>query len=1850
MNSKNSLKKRIFITANMAVILMILCVVILSVVGCSCNCDHASLAYTVTKEATCMEDGVQTHTCKDCGEVVGTSTIPKGAHAYERDEKNCEDATCTETGLEVLECKHCGDTIENVVATIAHRFEKNNAKSKDATCTTAGITVSACKTCNAEETEIVRALGHDWKVTDATSGLTAAACVARTCNRCDEENQATAAHTYSVTADTATCGAGGTKTYTCSGCSDHYTEASEAKGHTVNDWVNDDTFTPVPVSGETCLYLCHNKGTCSVCNEAVVQEFENTIHEYTLQVSVSATCSTVGAKRLTCVCGAVTGTVVSYYDEHHFEEVSAGKLACTDCTATRVVYTENSATLNKGDLAQEVELGSGAVIRLPDSVAGTVGESADLSADSLTKDDLDASTAGLDRVGADDTIYNLTLTSDGNAITEFAGKVNVKLPYTLQEGEDPTRVGIFYLGANGVELIEGVFTETNAATHEGYVSFETGHFSYYLVGLYTDSEICERFGHQYLVSQKAPTCTMGGYYITSCKRCGEFGERTFVPALGHTPVRQSTSVNPTCTANGHDDIVCSVCNHAYTVVTVATGHSFVVSEEVKATCENAGKRVETCETCGAKHTVTLAQLQHRLNSVVTAPTCTMGGYTTHTCMTCTGYSYQNSFVPALGHNWNVKEPTCSEGQTCLVCGAAGQPATNKHTMEGGTCKYCGYGCDHTDNLKETVAATCHEGGYSVYACTKCARERKSDYTKPAGHTYLSGFGVCSACGATNENLAASVKEMLSSLVADGYTVKLENLHVVSDYKSEYSDGSEGREDRDETTIDLYEVYLTNTKDGMQFYAKGAIVYQDDNDPTETGSIEMYGDGKYIYLITTENSAYNSLFTEKNVSRVDYEASMQEMIEEMMEEFGGGSVSGPSYDESTPLPDSNVDNSATPMSYKVVTEDGGVVEEEMPKTIGELIDWMYNMAWQNSYLAPWLTVLTEQQDEMYGIFGKVFFEAFKGEKTRDGVRYTLDVKKLQAYHNDMKTLKIDAFIDKYFGEGTVADTEAYLKGLENKKIYDLSTEILTYCDESGIPSDLVFEMINSMMSEETGEDFDIRDYIEGTYRNTTIGEIYTMILDAEEVPADERMAFADVIDHGFGMLSEKTVYELLISYERDRESAIPTIDGILAQEGFTLAMTVGADGKLVSIEVACDEFKIDNTDTYVYSQYEDEYGNVIVEITRTYTTKVQVDGQVSLLFTASIPATAGNTAKEFNALYEKMVAAITAGATGVQNNLFTVKEGVIYILVESEYYDDEDGWWKHELVEIPLDEIYGIDISKNCTDSYYVSIDAFADRYGYARFYFNEKTNTFSTETFHLWGTEYLGEIPAGTYRTYEEAPCQSNYGQFWQCACGDIIWDNHYKGHDTYDEVTLVPDATTCDNGVIVKSICYNCDKVVSTWTTSGHYRKNIVSREEIATPHSAETGKTYFITEVCACGLETDCSLEGGCEFNSSVWDSEHECYRYNCMYENCPVYKTYESENDLPTDTPCVYIDVTTYKVYSGDTLLFTGERKSSYISHDWTWSGNHYRKCNDCGLERYYETKDNALGKTIYELEWERKNGVYVYYHHRLYVYRDACHYDYYYSGEYGVEPAFRYSSENHRTQTVNVFEGSCTQPSAWYSECRDCDYTGSDIWWNWNHYPYYGYYGHSWVETEEGSEFAYVCNACGLYSNKAASHVSLEDLTDHPVQGKEDSIVIGYIGSYDRPIDSFSTLDIKIAFIPSDMHYSDDMTTTLPAATVIPEAMRHVWEEDDRYQNRYWWYYLSSYSGFGRFSITLESLMQSAEALIGQEGVTATTAEEFLATHDLAIVVQRYDYTPDNIGDSEEGAYSVIVLEDLMSYFE
>ena len=166
----------------------------------------------------------------------------------------------------------------------------------------------------------------------------------------------------------------------------------------------------------------------------------------------------------------------------------------------------------------------------------------------------------------------------------------------------------------------------------------------------------------------AATCTAP----KTCTVCGATeGEK-----LGHrdTEKRDDVITPATCGRDGLKKVVthCNVCNTDFETVEVvlpATGnHSYSNTYTSNGNGADDG-HYQTCSVCGDKK-----QSAHDWNSVTTPPSCTTGGYTTHTCLKC-GDTYTDANVSELGHSygaWEVTlEPTCmakgSQKKVCSVC-------------------------------------------------------------------------------------------------------------------------------------------------------------------------------------------------------------------------------------------------------------------------------------------------------------------------------------------------------------------------------------------------------------------------------------------------------------------------------------------------------------------------------------------------------------------------------------------------------------------------------------------------------------------------------------------------------------------------------------------------------------------------------------------------------------------------------------------------------------------------------------------------------------------------------------------------------------------------------------------------------------------------------------------------------------------------------------------------------------------------------------------------------------------------------------------------------------------------------
>lgn len=252
-------------------------------------------------------------------------------------------------------------------------------------------------------------------------------------------------------------------------------------------------------------------------------------------------------------------------------------------------------------------------------------------------------------------------------------------------------------------------------------------------------------GHTEKKTVTAPTCTDKGKTAYTCTVCGkETRTADETPALGHD-YKFVKTVKKTCTEKGYDLYRCTRCGlteerNVQEATGVHTYGDWIVTK--KQTCSTDGSKYRVCSECGETETQVIEKdgVSHvYYRGVVTKPTCTTDGYTTHTCKYC-NHSYTDAPVEKLGHAasgvWVItKEASCqgydeeaktggTVGERVQYCKRDGAADCQKYVCATEEIPVPG----HSWTFVEKVAPTATEQGYTLYKCANCDAEKKTDYT------------------------------------------------------------------------------------------------------------------------------------------------------------------------------------------------------------------------------------------------------------------------------------------------------------------------------------------------------------------------------------------------------------------------------------------------------------------------------------------------------------------------------------------------------------------------------------------------------------------------------------------------------------------------------------------------------------------------------------------------------------------------------------------------------------------------------------------------------------------------------------------------------------------------------------------------------------------------------------------------------------------------------------------------------------------------------------------------------------------------------------------------------------------
>ena len=722
--------------------------------------DH-SWGNPVNHAATCTEAGYNTYTCtrNDCGK---TKTESDGTTALGHDfTVTVTDvaATCTADGLLVMKCSRCEATSETVRPALGHEKEIHDYKDSD--CTNEGnIYYVYCTRCQkyfsdeeceneiTKEQTVISAKGHT-EVIDAKKEPT-----------CTETGLTEGKH--------------------CSVCGSVLVAQTviPAKGHTSGETVKENVLDAKCLTDGKYDEVVY----CTVCQIEISRNtvtVEKLGHDIVTHEAKEATCTEDGYFAYdTCSRCDYTTYRVDPAKGHTTVIDAAVPATCTEtgltegshCSVCKTVFTPQTVTEalghNYGDWThvdatkthQRVCANDASHIETVDCEFTSVVTAPTCLNDGYTTYTcsdcgytyVDDNTAALGHAYGDWThventkTHQRVCTNDASHIEtancEFTSVVTA--PTCLSDGYTTytcTDCGYSYVDDNTTALghAYGDWTHVDdTKTHQRVCANDASHI---------ETANCE-----FTVVVTAPTCLNDGYTTYTCTDCGFTYVDDNTTALGHaygdwthvenTKTHQRVCANdashietadceftsvvtaPTCLNDGYTTYTCSDCGYTYVDDnTVALGHDWddgVVTADAK--CEEDGVKTYTClrDGCNATKTEPISAIGHTYEDVITAPTCTEQGYTTHTCSEC-GKSYVDTYVDALDHAWDdgivTTAPTCiDKGIKTFICTRDNCGATYTEKTDP-------LGHDYINH--EAKAPTCTEIGWDAYdTCSRC------DYT------------------------------------------------------------------------------------------------------------------------------------------------------------------------------------------------------------------------------------------------------------------------------------------------------------------------------------------------------------------------------------------------------------------------------------------------------------------------------------------------------------------------------------------------------------------------------------------------------------------------------------------------------------------------------------------------------------------------------------------------------------------------------------------------------------------------------------------------------------------------------------------------------------------------------------------------------------------------------------------------------------------------------------------------------------------------------------------------------------------------------------------------------------------
>ena len=553
---------------------------------------------TITKEPTCLEEGVKTFTC-ECGDSY-TETVSALGHSYDSVVTN---PTCTENGYTTYTCANCDDSyVSDEVSALGHT--EVTLPSVTPNCTETGLTEGVkCSVCDEiiTEQEVVPANGHDFDYTMSEDNLI----------RPTESSDGY----YTFTCKNG-CGTTEIQTVKSADYSAYNEAETTIKGYLTNPDITDaakqEIIDAIKQNAQNSEYFDENGNIRKDLTES---------EQHIVDTATSSAQEHIDSIEVKISNGEYTKPDYSEIDEkiNEIEEILKDTTISDEMKSELENIKKELEELKKNEDASQhdVEEALDDLMDRLDEITSTIGKCAN----------------------GNHSFTNYVTTKEAGCETN-----GVKTA-TCDNGCGATDEEVILAVGHNMIKDNAVAPDcTNTGLTEGS---HCSRCDYKIA-----QEVIPATGHTYTSEvTKTPTHTESGVRTYTCN-CGHSYNESIEVTGDHAYV-DSITKEATCTSVGEITYIC-VCGSSYTEEIPALGHDYAIdyTVDIEATCTTEGSKSQHCSRCDSNINVTtIPAVGHNFGIwvIIVEPTCTNDGEQKRTCNACG--DYETNAVESTGHNY-----------------------------------------------------------------------------------------------------------------------------------------------------------------------------------------------------------------------------------------------------------------------------------------------------------------------------------------------------------------------------------------------------------------------------------------------------------------------------------------------------------------------------------------------------------------------------------------------------------------------------------------------------------------------------------------------------------------------------------------------------------------------------------------------------------------------------------------------------------------------------------------------------------------------------------------------------------------------------------------------------------------------------------------------------------------------------------------------------------------------------------------------------------------------------------------------------------------------------------------------